>query len=49
MALQQAYGQPTEEGINIINLSPPDLADLSDITVEETQKIMDKLQEKKLA
>jgi CRP/FNR family cyclic AMP-dependent transcriptional regulator len=46
VALQQAYGQPTDEGVKIINLPYPDLADLSDITVEESQKIMDKLQEK---
>lgn len=46
MAIQHAYGQPTEGGIKIINLAYADLADLADITVDETQKIMDKLQEK---
>ncbi len=46
MALQHAYGEPTEDGIKIIQLDYPDLADLADITRDETQKIMDKLQEK---
>jgi len=46
VALQTAYGQPAEEGIKILNIPTTDLADLSDITVEETQKIMAKLEEK---
>jgi CRP-like cAMP-binding protein len=46
VGLQHAYGQPTETGINILYIPPNDLADLSDISVEETQKIMNKLEEK---
>jgi CRP-like cAMP-binding protein len=46
VALQEAYGQPTEDGIAILNIPPSDLADLSDITVEEAHKIMAKLEEK---
>lgn len=46
LGLQDAYGQPAETGIQLIYLPYSDLADLSDISVDETQKIMAKLQEK---
>jgi CRP-like cAMP-binding protein len=46
ISLQEAYGQPTEDGIKLLNFPPSDLADLSDITLEETEKILAKLQEK---
>lgn len=45
-ALQETYGQPIETGVEVLRLSPQDLADLADITVEETHKIMAKLSEK---
>lgn len=45
-ALQEAYGQPDEEGIELFNIPTQDLADLSDITFDETSKIMAKLEEK---
>jgi CRP/FNR family transcriptional regulator, cyclic AMP receptor protein len=44
--LQEAYGQPLEEGIKLLNIPHEDLANLADITPEETQKIMAKLEEK---
>ncbi|HIK46607.1 MAG TPA: Crp/Fnr family transcriptional regulator, partial [Leptolyngbyaceae cyanobacterium M65_K2018_010] len=33
--LQEAYGQSTEAGVELLNLSTQDLADLSDITADE--------------
>ncbi|HIK44676.1 MAG TPA: winged helix-turn-helix domain-containing protein, partial [Leptolyngbyaceae cyanobacterium M65_K2018_010] len=41
-----AYGQSTEAGVELLNLSTQDLADLSDITADEASKIMTKLSEK---
>lgn len=46
MGLQEAYGQTTEQGIKLVNIPVADLADLADITPEETRKIIEKLQEK---
>jgi CRP/FNR family cyclic AMP-dependent transcriptional regulator len=46
VALQETYGQPTDEGINLFKIPCADLADLADITVAETEKIMAKLEEK---
>jgi CRP/FNR family transcriptional regulator, cyclic AMP receptor protein len=43
VALSEAYGQETSEGIEIVNLSPKDLADVSDVTIEEAGKILEKL------
>lgn len=41
--LAENYGQPTEKGVEIFNIPFQDLADVTDISVEETAKIMDKL------
>lgn len=41
--LAENYGQPTEKGVDIFNIPFQDLADVTDIAVEETTKIMDKL------
>jgi CRP/FNR family transcriptional regulator, cyclic AMP receptor protein len=46
VSLQEAYGQPVEAGVELLNMTPQDLADLSDITAEEASKIMAKLTEK---
>jgi CRP-like cAMP-binding protein len=44
--LSEAYGQPSENGTAIFNIPPDDLADVADISEEETGKILDKLVEK---
>ncbi|MEB3290749.1 MAG: Crp/Fnr family transcriptional regulator [Leptolyngbya sp.] len=46
VALQETYGQPVESGVELLNMGDQDLADLADITAEETHKIMAKLVEK---
>ncbi|MBD2041211.1 Crp/Fnr family transcriptional regulator [Microcoleus sp. FACHB-672] len=46
VSLAENYGQPTEKGIEIFNIPFKDLADVTDIGVEETSKIMQKLNEK---
>lgn len=46
VGLQEAYGQTTEAGVEIFNIPLKDLADVSDITEEETSKIIAKLTEK---
>jgi CRP/FNR family transcriptional regulator, cyclic AMP receptor protein len=48
VTLAEAYGQETEQGIDIVNLTAKDLADVSDITIEEAGKILEKLTEKAL-
>lgn len=45
-ALSEAYGQRCEEGTEIFNIPSEDLADVTDISEEETSKIMEKLIEK---
>lgn len=45
-ALSEAYGQPGEEGSEIFNIPIQDLADVTDISEEETTKIIEKLVEK---
>ncbi|HSM83166.1 MAG TPA: Crp/Fnr family transcriptional regulator [Nodosilinea sp.] len=44
--IQEAYGAPVEDGIELFNIPRKDLADLADITPDETEKIMAKLAEK---
>ncbi|MGK7922911.1 MAG: Crp/Fnr family transcriptional regulator [Trichodesmium sp.] len=44
--LAENYGQTTDKGSEIFNISDQDLADVTDITIEETSKIMEKLQAK---
>jgi len=46
VTLAENYGRPTDRGTNIFNIPPQDLADVADITVEETQKILEKLDDK---
>lgn len=46
VSLKDAYGQATEAGVEIFNIPMRDLADVSDITEDETSKIMAKLVEK---
>jgi len=41
--LQEAYGHPTEAGIEILNIPSKDLADVTDISVDDASKIMEKL------
>lgn len=45
-ALSEAYGQSGEEGSEIFNIPIQDLADVTDISEEETTKIIEKLVEK---
>jgi CRP/FNR family transcriptional regulator, cyclic AMP receptor protein len=44
--LSGSYGTPVGAGVEIFNIPSKDLADVTDISLEETAKIMDKLQEK---
>ena len=44
--LAESYGQPTDQGVKIINIPPVDLADVADITPKEVQIILTKLQSK---
>ncbi|MBW4466063.1 MAG: Crp/Fnr family transcriptional regulator [Pegethrix bostrychoides GSE-TBD4-15B] len=46
VALGESYGSPSEYGTEIYNIPFKDLADVSDITVEEATKIMEKLSSK---
>ncbi|HEY9699842.1 MAG TPA: Crp/Fnr family transcriptional regulator [Trichocoleus sp.] len=46
VSLGENYGTPTEYGVEIYNIPLKDLADVSDIQVEETTKIMEKLHAK---
>lgn len=44
--LQDAYGEPVEDGVELFNIPRKDLADLADITPDEAERIMVKLAEK---
>lgn len=46
ISLAENYGQPTANGREILNISHKDLADITDIGVEDTAKIMEKLESK---
>jgi CRP-like cAMP-binding protein len=46
VGLGENYGTPTEYGTEIFNIPFKDLADVSDITVDEATKIMEKLDSK---
>jgi CRP-like cAMP-binding protein len=46
VSLGENYGLPTDYGIEIYNIPLKDLADVSDITLDETTKIMEKLNSK---
>ena len=45
-SLSESYGQQSDHGVAIFNIPPHDLADVADISEEETSKIMEKLIEK---
>ena len=45
-AIQAAYGESVEDGVELLNIPRKDLADLADITPDEAEKIMVKLIEK---
>lgn len=46
IALGENYGQESGSGVDIFNIPAKDLADVTDITVEETSKILEKLDSK---
>lgn len=46
VSLADNYGQPTEKGTELFNIPYKDLADISDISAEDTAKIMEKLDSK---
>jgi len=46
VSLADNYGQPSGSGVDIFNIPAKDLADVTDITVEETSKILEKLDSK---
>lgn len=46
VSLADSYGQPTEKGTELFNFPFKDLADISDISAEDTAKIMEKLDSK---
>lgn len=46
ISLAESYGQPTANGREILNIPHKDLADITDIGVEDAAKIMEKLESK---
>jgi CRP-like cAMP-binding protein len=46
VGLAENYGQSTEKGMEIFNVPNKDLADITDISAEDTAKIMEKLKSK---
>jgi CRP-like cAMP-binding protein len=46
VGLADNYGQPAGSGVDIFNIPAKDLADVTDIAVEETSKILEKLDSK---
>jgi CRP-like cAMP-binding protein len=46
ISLADSYGQELEQGKQIFNISLKDLAEVTEITLEKTTKIMEKLSEK---
>ena len=46
VSLSDSYGQESEQGKKIFNIPLKDLAEVTEITLEETTKIMEKLAEK---
>ena len=46
VTLAETYGKPTEDGMEILLIPDQDLADISDLTLEETQKFLHKFQSK---
>lgn len=46
VTLAETYGKPTEEGMEILLLPEQDLADIADLNLEDTQKFLNKFQNK---
>jgi CRP/FNR family transcriptional regulator, cyclic AMP receptor protein len=46
VSLAEAYGNPTSEGVEIFNIAPRDLADVSDVGGDDASKIISRLIEK---
>ncbi len=46
VSLAESYGQPTAKGTEILNIPYKDLADITDISADDTAKIMQKLESK---
>ncbi len=46
LLLAENYGQPTDQGVEIIQLSVSDLADVADVTTKEVEMILSKLEGK---
>ncbi len=46
VSLAEAYGTKTEHGVEIFNIAPRDLADVSDVGADDAQKIISRLSEK---
>ena len=46
VTLAQRYGLPSSAGLRMLNVPQGDLANVADISVDDTQKIMEKLQDK---
>lgn len=46
VSLAESYGQPTSRGTELFNIPYQDLADITDISAEDTAKIMAKLESK---
>ncbi len=46
VSLAESYGQPTAKGTEIFNIPYKDLADVADISAEDTAKLMEKLESK---
>ncbi|TVQ42495.1 MAG: Crp/Fnr family transcriptional regulator [Gloeocapsa sp. DLM2.Bin57] len=48
VSLAENYGQPTEQGIEILEIPRQDLADIAETTLEETNNILENIQTKGL-
>ena len=46
VSLAEAYGNTTSEGVEIFNIAPRDLADISDVATDDATKIISRLIEK---
>ena len=46
VSLAEAYGNTTSEGVEIFNIAPRDLADISDVVTDDATKIISRLIEK---
>jgi len=46
LGLANTYGNKNESGVNIFNIPVADIADLSEVSPEDTAKVLDKLKEK---